>query len=178
MCWIFGWVAVVFLAHTLLLGWASVCTLSHFSCVRLFVILWTVAYQAPLSMWFSRQEYQSGWPCPLSGDLLDPGIELNSPVCPALQADSLSTEPIWEGHLLLSKPYFCLLNSLKSLTDHAKCGPGGGRVHPTIASPPLSSNCRGQQFSRSWVCFHQSCRHCVGCIILSLIHRLNPKWAS
>ena len=30
--------------------------LSHFSRVRLFVTLWTVAGQAPLSMKFSRQE--------------------------------------------------------------------------------------------------------------------------
>ena len=29
---------------------------------------WTVAYQAPLSMGFSRQEYWSGLPCPSSGD--------------------------------------------------------------------------------------------------------------
>ena len=36
--------------------------LSHFSRVQLFVTLWTVAYQAPLSMEFSRQEYWSGLP--------------------------------------------------------------------------------------------------------------------
>ena len=30
------------------------------SCVRLFVTLWTVAYQAPPSLGFSRQEYWSG----------------------------------------------------------------------------------------------------------------------
>ena len=47
--------------------------------------LWTVAYQAPLSMGFSRQEYWSGLPCPLPGDLPDPGIE---PMSPVLQADS------------------------------------------------------------------------------------------
>ena len=49
--------------------------LSHFSHVRLFVILWTVAFQAPLSMGFSRQVYWSGllWPPP--GDLPNPGIE-------------------------------------------------------------------------------------------------------
>ena len=50
------------------------CTLSYFSCVWLFVIPWTVAHQAPLSMGFSRQEYRSGLPCPYPGDLLDPGI--------------------------------------------------------------------------------------------------------
>ena len=39
-------------------------TLSHFSCVQLFVTLWTVACQAPLSTTFSRQEYWSGWTFP------------------------------------------------------------------------------------------------------------------
>ena len=51
------------------------CVLSHLSRVQLFVTLWTVAYQAPLSMGFSRQEYWSGLPCPPSGDLPDPGIK-------------------------------------------------------------------------------------------------------
>ena len=44
--------------------------LSHFSHVRLFMILWTVACQAPLSMGFSRQEYWSGLLCPLSGKIM------------------------------------------------------------------------------------------------------------
>ena len=52
--------------------------------------LWTVARQAPLSMGFSRQEYWSELPGPPPGDLADPEIE---PVSPALQADSLPTEP-------------------------------------------------------------------------------------
>ena len=54
---------------------------SHFSCV--FVILWTVDFQAPLSMGFSRQWYWSGLPCPPPGDLPDPRMEpvsLASPV--------------------------------------------------------------------------------------------------
>ena len=54
----------------------------------LFVTLWTVAHQAPLSMGFSRQEYWSGVPCPPPGDLPDPGIEPTSPLSPALQWDS------------------------------------------------------------------------------------------
>ena len=49
--------------------------------VRLFAILQTVAHQAPLSMEFSRQEYWSGLPCPPSGDLPNPGIELSLPHC-------------------------------------------------------------------------------------------------
>ena len=44
-------------------------------------------------MGFSRQEYSNGTPCPPSGDLPDPGIEPESPASPALQADSLPTEP-------------------------------------------------------------------------------------
>ena len=52
--------------------------------------LWAVGHQAPLSMGFSRQEYWSGLPFPSPGDLAGPGIKLGSP---ALQADSLSSEP-------------------------------------------------------------------------------------
>ena len=58
--------------------------------VRLFATPWTVAYQAPLSMGFSRQEYWSELPFPSPGDLPDPGIE---PRSPALQVDSLSLVP-------------------------------------------------------------------------------------
>ena len=51
-------------------------SLSH---VRLFVTPWTVAYHAPPSMGFSRQEYRSGLPFPSPEDLPDPGIEPGSP---------------------------------------------------------------------------------------------------
>ena len=53
--------------------------------VQLFATPWTVAYQAPLSMEFSRQEYWSGVPLPSPGDLPDPGIK---PRSLALQADT------------------------------------------------------------------------------------------
>ena len=52
--------------------------LSCFSRVQLFVRLWTVARQAPLSMGFSRQEYWSGLPCPIPGDLPEAGTEPTS----------------------------------------------------------------------------------------------------
>ena len=39
--------------------------LIHFSHVQLFAILWTVAYQAPLSLGFPSLEFWSGLPCPL-----------------------------------------------------------------------------------------------------------------
>ena len=54
------------------------CMLSHFSRVWLFVTLWTVAHQVPLSMGFSRQEYWSGLPCSPPGDLSNTGIESTS----------------------------------------------------------------------------------------------------
>ena len=52
---------------------------------------WTAAaYQAPLSMGFSRQEYWSGLPFPSPGNLPDPGIE---PRSSALEADTLTSDP-------------------------------------------------------------------------------------
>ena len=57
--------------------------------VWLFVTPWAVVHQAPLSMGFSRQECWSGLPCPPPGDLFNPGIQPESPVAPASQADSL-----------------------------------------------------------------------------------------
>ena len=54
-------------------------------------------------MGFSSQEYWSGLPFPSPGDLPDPEIE---PGSPALQADSLPSEPpgkplVGEGRLLI-----------------------------------------------------------------------------
>ena len=49
--------------------------LNCFSHVQLFVTLWNIACQAPLSMGFFRQEYWSGLPFPPTGDLPQPGIE-------------------------------------------------------------------------------------------------------
>ena len=46
---------------------ACACVLSHFSCVWLLVTLWTVAFQASLSIGFSRQEHWSGLSCPPPG---------------------------------------------------------------------------------------------------------------
>ena len=61
-------------------------SLSH---VRLFATPWTVAYQVPPSMGFSRQEYWSGLPFPSPGDLPHPGIE---PGSSAPEADALVSE--------------------------------------------------------------------------------------
>ena len=58
---------------------------------------WTVAHQAPLSMVFSGQEHWSGLPCPPPGYLPNPGRE---PRSPALQADSLPSEPPGKPNLI------------------------------------------------------------------------------
>ena len=65
----------------------NVKSLSH---VRLFVTPWTVAYQAPLPMGFSRQEYWGRLPFPSPGDLSDPGM---GPAPPALADRFFTTEP-------------------------------------------------------------------------------------
>ena len=75
---------------------------------------WTVGCQASLSMGFSRQEHWSGLPFPLPGHLPDPGIE---PRSPALQADSLPSEPLGKPWLLwLYGGRYLLLDYSLSLT--------------------------------------------------------------
>ena len=79
-----------------ILEWVKV-KVKSLSRVRLFATPWTVAYQAPRSMGFSRQEYWSGLPFPSPGDLPNPGIE---PGSPALQTDTLPSEPLGSLSLL------------------------------------------------------------------------------
>ena len=70
------------------------------------------AHQAPLSLGFSRQECWSGLPFLPPGDLPHPGIEPASPVSPALQVDSLPSEPMGKPlHSLLNHFLVLLLNS-------------------------------------------------------------------
>ena len=75
--------------------------LSRLSHVWLFVTLWTVAHQAPLSIGFSRQKYWSRLPCTPPGDLPDPGIEPESLVYPALADRFFTTSATWEAHSLI-----------------------------------------------------------------------------
>ena len=69
--------------------------LSH---VQLFATPWTVTYNIPPSMEFSRQEYWSELPFPSPGNLPDPGIEPGSPV---LQADTFT---LWDSPEERKKP--------------------------------------------------------------------------
>ena len=85
--------------------------LSCFSHVQLFVILWTVAHQALLSMGFSRQEYWSGLPCSSPGDLPNPGIELPFLTSPPLAGGFFTTNATWEAQIFLNKPHGLLPTS-------------------------------------------------------------------
>ena len=66
------------------------CDMKLLSHAQLFATPWIVAYQAPPSIGFSRQEYWSGLPFPSPGDLPNPEIE---PWSFTLQADTLPSKP-------------------------------------------------------------------------------------
>ena len=99
-------------------------------------------------MRFSRQKYWSGLPFPSPGDLPDPGIE---PGSPALQAESLPTEPSGKGSYI----YTCVGNLL--------CRPGVGwqrvqhsfTAHPSDHSASCSLSAHGPLPHLS-VCLHMS----------------------
>ena len=65
------------------------------SLVQLFATPGTVDHQAPLPMGFSRQEYWSGVPFPIPGDLPDPGIELAPLLSPVLAGGFFTTNATW-----------------------------------------------------------------------------------
>ena len=78
--------------------------LSCFSHVWRFVTPQAVARQTSLSMGFSSQENWSGLPCPLPGDLPDPGIEPESLMSPALAGKFFTTSTTWEAQGRLFSP--------------------------------------------------------------------------
>ena len=83
------------------------CMPSCFNCVLLFATPWILAFQALLSMGFSRQEHWSGLPCPPPGDLPNPGIEPVSLMSPALASGFFITSATWEAPIcaILFKNY-------------------------------------------------------------------------
>ena len=74
--------------------------LSYFSCIWLFVTLWTVAHQFAPPMGFSRQGYWNGLPW-TPGDLSDTGIKSASSTSPALAGRILATSTTWETPILV-----------------------------------------------------------------------------
>ena len=87
------------------------CVISHFSRVRLFATLWTVAHQASLSIGFSRKEYWSGLLCPPPGNLPDPGIKPSYLSCLADRFVTICTT--CEALKILSKVKQCSILTLK-----------------------------------------------------------------
>ena len=102
----------VFISCTLYYPYA--CMLSCFNCVWLCVTLRSIAWQPPLSMGFSRQEYWSELPCPPPGDLPDPGIEPGSLTSPGLAGRFFTTNTTWEAHIFL--PFYQLIPSFNSIS--------------------------------------------------------------
>ena len=101
---------------------SRVCMLIRFGRVRLFVTPWTVAHQASLSMGFSRQEYRSGLPYPLPGVFPIQGSNPCLGASPALQVDSVPTEPPGKPHRTYHKTslFFTSLSPHRSLTKRQK----------------------------------------------------------
>ena len=91
-------------------------SLSH---VQLFATPWTVAYQAPPSMGFSRQECWSGLPFLSPGDLPDLGIK---PRSPTLQEDALPSEPLGKP------PVNLVVEANRKPTSHAKQRASGRKL--------------------------------------------------
>ena len=75
--------------------------LGRFSCVWLFVTLWTVAHQAPLSMESSRQEYWSGLPCLPPEIFLTQGLNLHLWCLLHWQTGSLPLAPVASPFVIL-----------------------------------------------------------------------------
>ena len=73
----------------------------------LYVTVWTVAHQGPLSMEFSRQEYWSGLQFPTPEDLADSGIEPVSLAFPALAGRFLTITtshfPLFDNQVFTSR---------------------------------------------------------------------------
>ena len=99
-----------------------VCVLSHFSCVQLFVTLWTIAHQTPLAMGFSRQEYWNELPFPSLGDIPKPGIKPTSLMSPALAGKFFTKSATWEAHVPFSVSNFDKEASVQIIGQNLRLG--------------------------------------------------------
>ena len=132
-----------------------VCMLSCVSHVQLFLILWTVAHQAPLSMGFSRQEYWSGLPCPPPGDLLNPEIKPTSLESPALAGRFFTISTTCKA--LIITGFFKLVSSLSSTSFYSKS--------PTYINLQVETTNDGNVYSHIKLCklVHMSGVHFLMC---------------
>ena len=83
----------------------------------LFVTLWIVALQPPLSLGFSRQDYWGGLPFPPPGDLPKSGMEPVSLASPALADGFFTTSASWEvpGSMLATCYTYILSSQAEAL---------------------------------------------------------------
>ena len=140
--------------------------LSRFSRVWLFVTLWTVDRQAPLSMAFSRQEYWSVLLCPVPGDLPGPGIEPVSLKSPTLAGRFFTTSDTWEALRHTSVQFSSVAQLYPTLRLHelqhvrppcpsptpgvySNSYPSNLWCHPTISSSVIPFSSRLQSFPAS-----------------------------
>ena len=101
------------------------CVLSHFSNAWLFVTLWAVACQAPLSMGFSRQEYQSGLPCPPSGESSQPRDRTHISCGSYIAGGFFTTEPLKKPCIIQASaqmvPWRRRLHALAQSVSQSQC---------------------------------------------------------
>ena len=142
-------------------GISEVKSLSH---VRFFATPWTAAYQAPLSMGFSRQEYWSGVPFPSPGHLPNPGIE---PRFPVQQAHALPSEPPGNPGIMYHAKGFKLRKKLvPTFQTGVRLKTLGVRTHIThFFYLQIASMCTTRIASRAYsslpyLCSVSCARHC------------------
>ena len=136
--------------------------LSHFSHVWLCDPM-NIAYQAPLSMGFSRQEYWSGLPCFPPGDLPNPGIETTPPASPALAGRffihwAVSSVQLLSCVWLFATPWIAACQASLSTTNSRsslRLSPSSQWCHPAIScsvvpSPPAPNPSQHQSLYQ-WV---------------------------
>ena len=130
---------------------------SHFSRVRLFVTLWTVAHQAPLSIGFPSQEHWGGSPCPPPGESSQLRGQTHVSHFFCWQTWSLPPAPPGKPHCGL------VAKSGRTLCNPTDCGLPGPSVHGISQARKLewtAISSRGSSRPRDWTCV--SCEYCIG----------------
>ena len=131
---------------------AAAMMLNHFSHVGLFGTPWIVAYQAPLCIGFSKQEYWSGLPCPPPGDLPNSKTELLSPVSPALAGRFFTSEP--PGPVQI-KSFWVHSNTVYMCVPHrwVHCGKDKVSAQVSVRAWPFFLNTEAKKWERGWKIF-------------------------
>ena len=130
---------------------------SHFSRVQLFVTLWTVAHQAPLSIGFPSQEHWSVSPCPPPGESSQLRGQTHVSHFFCWKTWSLPLAPPGKPHCGL------VAKSGRTLCNPTDCGLPGPSVHGISQARKLewtAISSRGSSRPRDWTCV--SCVSCIG----------------